>query len=216
MTTLKSFGCSFIYGSDLSDCTDFRHSQLTWPALLATELGLEYQCVARPGQGNLKIYCDIMANSEPNEDSIFLINWTWIDRYDYIDHQEQWQTLRPADENQLQKFYYQNLHSQMQDMIQDSTYILAAADHLNNLKIPYVMTYMDNLLFETVDPNWHNPKYVKLLQVKLSKILTNFNDVNFLDWSRFNNYAISERWHPLEDAHYAAAKYYYSVIKKLI
>jgi hypothetical protein len=216
MSTLKSFGCSFIYGSDLPDCTDFKHSQLTWPALISTELNLEYQCFAMPGQGNFKIYCDIMANSEPDEDSIFLVNWTWIDRYDYIDHHEQWQTLRPAGESQLQKFYYQNLHSQMQDMIQDSTYILAAVDHLKNLNIPYIMTYMDRLLFETVDPDWHNPKYIESLQCKLGSILTDFNGLNFLEWSRANNYAVSKQWHPLEAAHQAAADYWIPAVNRLL
>lgn len=215
MKTLKSFGCSFIYGSDLSDCTDFKHSQLTWPALIASKLNLEYQCLAQPGQGNFKIYADILANSEPNEHSVFLINWTWIDRYDYIDHRESWQTLRPADENQLQKFYYQNLHSQMQDMICDATYILAACKHLQQLNIPYVMTYMDSLLFESVDQSWHNPKYVDSLQNNLSTVLKNFDGVNFLTWAKNNNFEISSRWHPLETAHVAAADFWISTVKTL-
>jgi hypothetical protein len=215
MKTLKSFGCSFIYGSDLSDCNDIKHSQLTWPALIASELNLEYQCLARPGQGNFKIYCDIMANSEPDEHSIFLINWTWIDRFDYIDHQEQWRTLRPADENQLQKFYYQNLHSQLQDMIRDATYVLAACNHLQQMNIPYIMTYIDDLLFEPVDSLWHNPKYVKSLQSNLSTVLKNFDGVSFLTWAKNNNFKISQHWHPLEEAHAAASKFWCSTVKKI-
>ena len=56
---LKSFGCSFIWGSDLPD--DGRNlprataSRLTWPALLAQDLEYEYECHARPGAGNLQI-----------------------------------------------------------------------------------------------------------------------------------------------------------------
>jgi hypothetical protein len=216
MTTLKSFGCSFVYGSDLSDCTDRTCSQLTWPALIATHLNLDYHCLARPGQGNFKIYADILANSTAQESSIFLINWTWIDRYDYVDGCEQWQTLRPADENHLQTFYYQNLHSQMQNMISNATYIVAAANHLQELKIPYVMTYMDYLLFETVDPGWHNPKYVELLQHKLGKLLVDFDGTNFLDWSRKNNFAVSRLWHPLETAHQAAAQHQLPTVKSLL
>jgi hypothetical protein len=213
---LKSFGCSFVYGTDLSDCNDYNCSLLTWPALISKQLNFDYQCVAVPGQGNFKIYCDILVNSELNEDSVFLINWTWIDRYDYIDHQERWQTLRPADENQLQKFYYQNLHSQLHDMIADCTYILAAAEHLQKLKIPYIMTYMDDLLFETINPSWHNPKYVTSLQHDLSKVLKNFNGVNFLTWSKNNNFNISSRWHPLDAAHQAAADYWLPAVEQLL
>ena len=56
---LKSFGCSFIFGSELSD--DGRTgpyatgSCLTWPALLAKEFGYGYHTYARPGSGNLQI-----------------------------------------------------------------------------------------------------------------------------------------------------------------
>jgi hypothetical protein len=220
MTTLKSFGCSFIYGTDLSDdlskFVENKCSNLTWPALISKKLNLNYECYARPGIGNFKIYTDILANSAAQEPSVVVVNWTWIDRFDYIDYQNSWQTLRPSEENALQKFYYQNLHSQMQDMIADATYIVAAAQHLQELQIPFVMTYMDHLLFETVDPSWHNPKYVESLQRKLSGILTNFDGMNFLDWGRANNYAVSDTWHPLEAAHTAAAEYWLPVVRQLL
>lgn len=216
MTTLKSFGCSFVYGSDLSDCTDRNCSQSTWPALIANQLTLDYQCLARPGQGNFKIYADILANSIAKEPSVFVVNWTWIDRHDYIDRHESWQTLRPAEENPLEKFYYQNLHSQIHDMIANATYIISAAQHLQELEIPFVMTYMDGLLFETVDPVWHNPKYVESLQHKLHSLLTNFDGMNFLEWSRTRNYAVSKLWHPLESAHAAAADYWLPAVEKLL
>jgi hypothetical protein len=220
MKTLKSFGCSFIYGTDLSDdiskFNDTKFSNLTWPALTAKKLNLNYECYARPGQGNFKIYTDILTNSITKDSSLFVINWTWIDRFDYIDRNESWQTLRPAQENPLQKFYYQNLHSQIHDMISNATYIVAAAQHLQDLQIPFIMTYMDHLLFETINLGWHNPKYVESLQHKLSSILTNFDGVNFLEWSCANNYAVSKQWHPLEEAHSAAADFWLPEVKKLI
>jgi hypothetical protein len=203
---LKSFGCSFVYGSDLADSTDQHPSQMTWPSLIAKKLGLEYECWARPGQGNFKIYCDILAHS--NQDSICLINWTWIDRMDYVDHNETWQTLRPADENKLQTFYYQNIHSQIVDMISNASYIALAAQHLKDQGIPYVMTYMDQLLFEKVNPDWHNPKYMESLQSRIGSVLKNFDGMSFLDWARNHSFPISPTWHPLENAHLAAADYW--------
>jgi hypothetical protein len=214
MTSLKSFGCSFVYGSDLSDCTNSTPSQLTWPALIAKQLNIDYECWARPGQGNFKIYCDILAHSEP--DSVCLVNWTWIDRVDYVDHHESWQTLRPADENALQKFYYKNMHSQIVDMISNASYIVLAAQHLQEQGIPYIMSCMDHLLFETVDPDWHNPKYMESLQHKLGNILINFDKLNFLDWSRQHNFPVSATWHPLESAHQAAADYWLPQIQSLV
>ena len=56
---LKSFGCSFIYGSDLSDDGKgfplASPSKLSWPSLLAQSLNYTYECYARPGSGNLRI-----------------------------------------------------------------------------------------------------------------------------------------------------------------
>jgi hypothetical protein len=220
MTTLKSFGCSFIYGSELSDdiskFNDTKFSKLAWPALIASKLNLNYECFARPGVGNFKIYCDILANSFPNNQSIYLINWTWIDRFDYVNHSENWNTLRPAEESELEKFYYQNLHSQLCDMITSSSYIVSAANHLNLLGIPYIMTYMDYSIMDTIDPTWHNPNYLKVLQSQLKKTLTNFDDKNFLDWSKSYNYPVTDSWHPLESAHQAAADYWLPAVKQML
>jgi len=43
LNTLKSYGCSFVYGSDLPDTSDdqIKHSQHTWPALIANQLDME-------------------------------------------------------------------------------------------------------------------------------------------------------------------------------
>ena len=65
---LKSFGCSFIYGTDLAD--DGRGfiaatpSRLTWPALLAQNLDYSYECYARPGCGNLRILEKILNQAD--------------------------------------------------------------------------------------------------------------------------------------------------------
>jgi len=225
MTTIKSFGCSFIYGIDLFDSVQFLsflktnicvHSLLTWPALIAEQLSLEYECHATPGQGNFKIYCDILANSYPDDQSIYLINWTWIDRFDYVNSIEQWETLRPAEDSALEKFYYRNLHSQLQDMISNASYIVSAAEHLNSLNCSYIMTYMDYNLLTPINPNWHDPRYLEVLQQKLKKYLVNFDGVNFLDWSKKNKFTISDSWHPLEEAHQAASEYWLPAVKKLL
>ena len=220
MTKLKSFGCSFVFGSELHD-VGLEHPLLypsnnTWPALIAKKLNVKHQCHALPGQGNFKIYCDILANSYCNDDSIYVINWTWIDRFDYVDFQENWQTLRPAQENEIQEFYYRNLHSQLQDIIANASWIVSAAEHLTSLGCPFVMTYMDQNLLTPIDPNWHDPRYLEILQQKLSKILVNFEGMNFLDWSKKNSYPISQDWHPLEAAHQAAAAYWLPQIQSLV
>jgi len=222
MTKLKSFGCSFIYGTDLED-SEIEDSEIegaaskkTWPALISKKLNLSYQCYAGPGQGNFKIYTDILANSYTNDTAIYIINWTWIDRFDYVDQQEHWNTLRPADENQEQTFYYRHLHSQLSDMISSASYIVSAAEHLDSLNCQYIMTYMDHNLLTPINPNWHDPRYLEVLQQKLSKLLVNFEGLNFLDWSKKYQYPISKSWHPLEAAHQAAADYWLASVTKLL
>jgi hypothetical protein len=220
MKTLKSFGCSFIYGSELPGVSFeeglFTPSIFSWPAVIAEKLKMNYECYASPGAGNFKIYCDILANSYPNDQSVHLINWTWTDRFDYVNQDGNWNTLRPAENSDLEKFYYRNFHSQLCDMISSATYIVSAANHLDLLGGSYIMTYMDNNLLKPIDPNWHDPQYLEVLQKKLQKILTNFDGMNFLDWSHANNYAVSELWHPLEDAHAAAAEYWLPAVEKLL
>jgi hypothetical protein len=221
---LKSFGCSFIYGSELADSLVevvdvnpwFAESNLTWPALIAKNLNLDYECHALPGQGNFKIFCDILANSYCDDQSVYLINWTWIDRFDYVDQNEHWDTLRPANENPQQQFYYRHLHSQLCDMISDASYIVSAAQHLQSLQRPFLMTFMDYNLLSPVDPNWHDPRYLEVLQNKLKTHLLNFDGLNFLDWSRKNNFSIGPDGHPLEQAHAAAAAYWLSAVNKLL
>ena len=87
---VKSFGCSFIFGSELAD--DGKNglyaigSRLTWPALLAKHYNYQYQTHARPGSGNLQIL-ERMLNQTAVSDNLdlFVIGWTWIDRFDYYD-----------------------------------------------------------------------------------------------------------------------------------
>jgi hypothetical protein len=219
MKTLKSFGCSFIYGSDLHDIDleDMSEpSKSTWPATIAKKLNVNYECFAFPGQGNFKIYCDILANSYKNDSSVYLINWTWIDRFDYVNQHEQWSTLRPAEDSDIEKIYYQKLHSQLCDMITSAGYIVSAANHLKLLNCPHIMTYMDYNLLTPINPTWHDPRYLEVLQFQLEKLLINFDGKNFLDWSREHNFKISDSWHPLEEAHQAAAEYWLPSVKSLL
>jgi len=212
---LKSFGCSFIFGSDLAD--DGRDqpwataSQLTWPAHLARHMARDYECYARPGSGNLQIL-ERMLNQAPTSDTddLFIIGWTWIDRLDYYDinhnpkiQKSPWRTIMPIDENHLAKTYYKQLHSEYCDKLTCLSYIKLAIDTLNQQGIKFVMTYMDELLF---DQRWHTSPAVINLQNYVKPYMTMFDGQTFLDWSRSNKFPESPSWHPLEQAHEAASK----------
>jgi hypothetical protein len=215
---LKSFGCSFIFGSELAD--DGRDlpiptaSNFTWPAHLAQHLGYEYDCRARPGSGNLQIAERVLTHAVDNDSTLFVIGWTWIDRFDFTNSQinnhpiaaqwENWRTIMPIDTTPLAKTYYQGLHTEYRDKLTTLMSIRLVIDTLKQKNIPFLMTYMDDLIF---DQRWHTTPAVLDLQEYIKPYMTTFDNLNFLDWSRKNGYAISEAWHPLEDAHKAVADY---------
>jgi hypothetical protein len=84
-------------------------------------------------------------------------------------------------------------------------------DTLKQKRIPFVMTYMDQLVF---DKKWHVSPAVHDLQDYIQPQMTTFERQTFLDWSRQHGYPESVDWHPLEQAHRAAADYMISVFDK--
>lgn len=217
---LKSFGCSFIFGTDLAintnDGPSFYEphalfSRKTWPALIANEIGVDYISYAKAGCGNLRILERVLIQAADPKPAIFIIGWTWIDRYDYTDANDFWSTVVPVDKTKTADFYYRNLHSQYRDKLTTLVYIKTAIDILNQHKIPFVMTYMDDLIFEN---EWHTNPGIVELQNYVRPYLTQFESKNFLDWSRSKKFPISPGLHPLEEAHTAAAKLILSELKK--
>jgi hypothetical protein len=206
---LTSHGCSFVYGSELSS------PSLSWPALIAQQIGYDYHCSARPGIGNLQIMESVLLDADKGD--LCVINWTWIDRFDFVDaSNESWQTLRPALDHECAEFYFQNMHGQYRDMLTNLTYISNTISFLTQRRIPFVMTYMDHLLFDPVRPEWHQPSAVSYLQQQVRSHLHDFDGLNFLDWSRRCGFRVSESWHPLEQAHNAAAEFMLPVIDAIL
>lgn len=195
---LRSFGCSFIYGSELSNQAH------TWPSRIADRLGLEHCNHGLEGAGNLRIMESILTHAD--SDSICVVNWTWIDRFDFVTvDNELWYSVVPSDTDHRANFYYRNLHSQYRDMLTNLAYVKTARDHLDCLGARYLMTYMDDLLFETVKDSWHDSRAVTGLQHELRSHMVLFQGMTFLQWSRINKYPESQLWHPLDEAHEAAA-----------
>lgn len=207
---LKSFGCSFIFGTDLADANaeSLTASINSWPALLAQQLGHDYTCYARPGAGNLQILEQVLNQATTVNNDLFVVNWTWIDRFDYYNANydgkswTDWFTIMPVDTNNLAKTYYRDLHSEYRDKFTSLSYIKLAIDTLEQQSIPFIMTYTDELLF---DQKWHTTPAVTALQASIKPKMMLFEGQTFLNWSRNHDYPISAGWHPLEDAHREAA-----------
>jgi len=206
---IKSFGCSFIFGTELSD--DGRNgpyataSQLTWPALYAKGLGYGYQCYARPGSGNLQIAERVLSQASNVEPALYVIGWTWIDRFDYNSRDtDKWQTIMPIDETAVAKTYYRDIHSEYRDKLTSLMSMRLVIDTLKQKNFPFIMTYMDDTTFDT---KWHTTAAILELQDYVRPYMTRFEGKSFLEWSRANGFPETAAWHPLEQAHATAAEY---------
>jgi hypothetical protein len=219
---LKSFGCSFIHGTELSDqkmvgARDMP-SQSTWPACLARHLNRQYLCFSHGGSGNLQILSRILDQvATSNSSDLFVIGWTWIERFDYyVDNHgdrtvDPWNTILPVDQNSTAQVYYRDLHSEFRDKFVSLTSIKLAIDTLQQRSIPFIMTSLDELLF---DQRWHVSPAILDLQSYIQPFITSFDEQNFLEWTKTNGYPIGPGGHPLEAAHVAAGELMFKVFDK--
>ena len=161
-----------------------------------------------------------------NSDGLFLINWTWIDRFSYIDCSQQdpnpfrhplnplgWRSIMPVDTNDRGNFYYRELHSQLRDKMESLAAIKIAIDALTQCGSKFIMTWTDDLLWET---RYHTSKGVDWLQHRIRPHMRDFEGTGFVQWSQKHRFEISNTMHPLVDAHEAAAKLWLPLAKQLI
>lgn len=218
MQTIKTFGDSFLYGSDLADDpTDIKtrnervkevgpsgaFSKLTWPALVADQLKVKYHSHAMGGVSNSYIARKVIQYA--STDALNVIQWSWIDRSEYynIIHND-WQPIRPSDTNNQSTHWYKQYHSELQDKWQSLMLITSVLRYLEESAMPYVCHVLDQLL---LDQNYYVPAYITKLQKYLEPRVTWFPDTTtFFEWAKLNKFDISENWHPLEGAHEEACK----------
>lgn len=208
---LKSFGCSFIYGTDLPDAVDpSQYSCLTWPALLAKKLQMPYRCYAGGGHGNLSIFDRLSREIYEDPQSLFVIQWTYIDRFDYSDPNghhfntgnNDWSTIRPNDQSPQADFYFRQIHSEYRDKLTSLIYIKTALELLRKNHCKFLMTCMDRMI---LCDHYHSSPVMQDWQKQLQTDLLFFEEQDFLHWSLGQGFATGRTNHPLEQAHAAAA-----------
>lgn len=210
--SIQTFGDSFLFGSDLSDSDNKTvYSHKTWPALISKDLSMRYNSFAVGGRGNYSIFSRVLHNASVN--SLNIINWTWINRFDYNMEDTHPSTVRP-DGNKNSDLFYKYFHTDFDDKLRSLMAIYSTISYLREYQIPFICTYMDKLLFEKEK---YNLSVVSKLQNLIRKELRLFpNNQTFLEWSRKNDYPESDNCHPLEQAHEEAAKYWQPIYEKAI
>lgn len=195
------------------------YSRNTWPALLAKEKNLDYRCFAEAGCSNQSIVRQFFTYL-PNitEKDTVVINWTWIDRWDFhIDNvsvEHQWITIRPSDNDdeykEYQDIYFKYIHGELWTKYETLKLMLLVQSTLDKLNINYITTTIDPLVFDT---NFHTQEYIKTLQHLVKDKFIWFEGLSFYEWAKHNNYKISDKWHPLEEAHEKAFEYINEITK---
>lgn len=190
-------------------------SALPWPALISRKLGIALVNHARPGWGNLRIMESVLNHATTGD--ICVIGWTWIDRFDHVNvTDETWNTILPSHKDHLADFYYRQLHSQYRDMLTNLVYVKSAIDYLDSIGCRFVATHMDNLMFETLQDEWHQSQAVTWLQHQIKPRMSTFEGMTFLEWSRQRGFSESLSWHPLDEAHNYAAELMFPQVQDLL
>ena len=203
-----AFGDSFTRGDELADCSTsctiashHTHSLSTWPALVAKTLGIEYDSMTIGGRGNHWISMCVCKYLEKYRDALFIINWSWFERFDYIDIETGWWAVtHPRHEDKLNHYFYKHIDSDKWNLHRNLQQIHSTICLLEQNNIDFIMTCMDPMLYS-------KEKFVTPLQKQVNHYIVNFYGYTFLEWAKHKKFPIGPGGHPLEKAHLEAAKY---------
>ena len=182
-------------------------SNLTWPARLSRELNLKYECYARPGCGNFFIANQCLDQLTTKEPALYVVNWSFIDRFEFVDQDytdSRWETLRPGSNNHPHgNFYYRNLHSELSDKLHSLQLIKLVTLELLAAGQPFIMTYMDNLVF---DQRWHTTPAMITQQEFVKPLMLHWQTdqqelINWSLWAVEQGHVVTASNHLLESGH---------------
>jgi len=220
-------GDSFVWGTELADCTYTVYSQSTFPALLSNSQGLNYQCVARPGNANDAITRMVIDKCENIiDDMAVVVAWSFVTRYEFkftysIDspispwcsinlHRNKFQIDRFSEE--FFKHVGTNPDYQKYNTLRS---IILLQTYLEKKNIPYLFLPTDSHFYvdhgEGVDSivktlfdliNWDNWYFFP----SATESWNTTSPRGFYQWAVESKYSIGSDQHPLEKAHQDAAQ----------
>ena len=214
-----AIGDSFTRGDELADCLVEHgpkiYSKNTWPALIAKSLNANYKCSAVGGKGNHWISWQVAVHihNYKSVDSLFIINWSWLERFDYVDiNNNDWLTTHPRHEDKLNHYFYRNLDSDLWNVHRNRQQIHSTVALLKEHNIDFIMTCIDPMCwFKTLDSQHESTSWwesaLSTIRNQTIPNIKDFDGMTFLEWSKHNKFSFGPNGHPLEDAHSAAAQY---------
>jgi hypothetical protein len=202
---LIAAGDSIVFGSEMPD-EYLTPSNLTFPALYAKRLNLEYKCLAQPGVSNSAIARIVISYLEKNTADVVLVCWTFPNRQEFrIDNE--WKTLNGWIHNpdgdytkevvEFSKTYFKLAHSDYYEKYAMLKEILLLQNYLKVKNQRYVFTANSKIDFSDCE---------HASAVDSSQWIW-FNGEGFWDWVNRQKFPKGPEGHPLEQAHEEASKF---------
>ena len=212
---LVAGGDSFVWGSELADSFN-RHSLSTYPAILAKQAGMDYVCVAHPGNANNAISRMAIDAICRHTNVFLLVTWTYPQRTEFRfgngwESVNSWHTTQKEFSQQFFKHVgdneYYELYTTLKEIVYLQNFCLAR-------NIPYMFTTADNTFYS--HENYARSKDDSLINLynsvdwdKWGWFAGKGNNVSspkgFYQWAAENKYNMGSLGHPLEEAHYDAS-----------
>ena len=123
MSTLATIGCSFVWGDELVGFQENppSHFQNTFGSILARKLGMEHENLAMCGNGNAKIFRDLMLYLSDNQPDALVIVWSAWKRIElfeskYKNAERDMKIQREQNMSQFSPVRYQYLNKENMDV----------------------------------------------------------------------------------------------------
>jgi len=183
---------SFISGDSFED------DNLVWSPsagqLISEHNNLGWDTYAKGGQGNFYIFNSIIANIKRKDYKLALINWSSINRKDYITNFSNWQV-----EGYVTALKIDNTHYVPADQVlfESLNYIVSAQLIFESLHIPYCMWWGINNVGQT-----KNKKCLELIDlIKSKNTFFKFDSSSYEYAKDIKHLSDYDNAHPDQEAH---------------